>query len=267
MCVGIVAIPADGSSRPNVGVVVVVGGPQYRAGSHRQFVTLSRTLAASGIPALRFDYRGMGDSAGDRRTFEHVDMDIDAAMNALQRETGVARVVLWGLCDGASAALMHAAADSRVAGIVLINPWARTEKIVAATKVQHYYPQRLLSLEFWRKAVRGDIGIKRSVGELAASVRRALCRDRKIDAASYLERMNDGLARFRGDVLCILSGNDLTAREFEAWSRQSPERRALLMRPVVEIFNLDAADHTFSDAGSRNAVTQKTIEWIRRLAR
>lgn len=266
-CVGVVAVPADATSRPDVGVVVVVGGPQYRAGSHRQFVTLSRTLAAAGIPALRFDYRGMGDSAGDCRTFEHVDADINAAIDALQRETRVARVVLWGLCDGASAALMHAAADSRIAGIVLLNPWARTEQIVAATKVQHYYAQRLLSPEFWRKAVRGDIGIKRSLGELAASVCRAVGGDRKADAASYLERMNDGLARFRGDVLCILSGNDLTAREFEAWSRQTPKRRALLMRPVVEIFHSAAADHTFSDAGSRNAVTQKTIEWIKRLAR
>ncbi|HLB84425.1 MAG TPA: hypothetical protein VJK00_06820, partial [Steroidobacteraceae bacterium] len=28
------------------GVVVVVGGPQYRIGSHRQFVLLARSLAA-----------------------------------------------------------------------------------------------------------------------------------------------------------------------------------------------------------------------------
>ena len=37
------------------GVLVVVGGPQYRVGSHRQFVLLARALAAAGIPVLRFD--------------------------------------------------------------------------------------------------------------------------------------------------------------------------------------------------------------------
>jgi hypothetical protein len=81
----------------------------------------------------------------------------------------------------------------------------------------------------------------------------------------YLQRMHDGLARFRGPVLCVLSGNDLTAREFEAWADQQPQRKALLTRPGVEIYRSDAADHTFSDAPSRDAVTTKTIEWITRL--
>ena len=62
-CIGIVASNADVASRADIGVVIVVGGPQYRVGSHRQFVTLARALAASGVPALRFDYRGMVSSA------------------------------------------------------------------------------------------------------------------------------------------------------------------------------------------------------------
>jgi exosortase A-associated hydrolase 1 len=266
-CIGVLTEPASATLSAAAGVVVIVGGPQYRVGSHRQFVALSRALAAAGIPAFRFDYRGMGDSAGDCRSFEGVDADIDAAVSALQRETGLTRVVLWGLCDGASAALMHASADPRVVGIVVLNPWARSAQIAAATRVQHYYVRRLLSREFWHKALRGGVGIKRSIGELAAAMRGALRGDAQASSASFLDRMNDGLARFRGSVLCILSGNDLTAREFEAWSRQTPQRRALLMRPLVEIFHADTADHTFSETRTSHAVTQKTIEWIMRIAR
>src|ERR1700758_722935 len=70
-------------SRPDVpatrGVLIMVGGPQYRVGSHRQFLLLARHLAAHGVPALRFDYRGMGDSEGGMRTFEHVEDDLRAA--------------------------------------------------------------------------------------------------------------------------------------------------------------------------------------------
>ncbi|HBZ05431.1 MAG TPA: hydrolase 1, exosortase A system-associated, partial [Massilia sp.] len=42
---GIVSLPAAPHPR---GVLIVVGGPQYRAGSHRQFTLLARDLAAAG---------------------------------------------------------------------------------------------------------------------------------------------------------------------------------------------------------------------------
>ena len=54
-------------SRGRSGVLIVVGGPQYRVGSHRQFVLLARFLAGRSIPVLRFDYRGMGDSEGEQQ--------------------------------------------------------------------------------------------------------------------------------------------------------------------------------------------------------
>ena len=93
------------------GVVVIVGGPQYRAGSHRQFVLLSRALGAAGYPVLRFDYRGMGDSTGAQRDFEAVSADIAAAIGALQqRVPAVRQVALWGLCDGASIAKLRCVA-------------------------------------------------------------------------------------------------------------------------------------------------------------
>ena len=36
-------------------VLVVVGGPQTRVGSHRQFVLLARALADNGFACLRFE--------------------------------------------------------------------------------------------------------------------------------------------------------------------------------------------------------------------
>lgn len=45
--VGILAEPVTGEPA-EVGVVIVVGGPQYRAGSHRQFTLLARHFAAHG---------------------------------------------------------------------------------------------------------------------------------------------------------------------------------------------------------------------------
>jgi pimeloyl-ACP methyl ester carboxylesterase len=146
-------------------VVVVVGGPQYRAGSHRQFTLLARALAAAGIPCLRFDLRGMGDSTGPRRGFEHAEADIRAAIDALcGAQPQVRKVVLWGLCDGATACSFYAPSDPRVAGVALFNPWVRTQAGAAAATLRTYYGARVLERQFWRKLLAGRVDVREAAG-------------------------------------------------------------------------------------------------------
>ena len=98
---------------------------------------MARALAAAGYPVLRFDVRGMGDSSGPLHDFLDQTPDVAAAIEALCREAGVQRVMLWGLCDGASAALLylHERPDPRVAGLCLLNPWVRSAQSLARTQV------------------------------------------------------------------------------------------------------------------------------------
>ena len=70
---GLLATPDLGGQN---GVLIVVGGPQYRVGSHRQFLLLSRALATAGYPTSRFDFRGMCDRDGEERNFEEVSEDV-----------------------------------------------------------------------------------------------------------------------------------------------------------------------------------------------
>ena len=140
-----------------LGVLIVVGGPQYRVGSHRQFVHLARALAREGYPTFRFDYRGMGDSEGALRTFEQVEPDIHAAARAFQSACpDLKRLVVFGLCDAASALLMAAERIEGLAGMILVNPWVRRSETLNAAVVRHYYRQRILNSEFggasWRRA-------------------------------------------------------------------------------------------------------------------
>jgi len=145
--IGVLHAGADEAER---GVVIVVGGPQIRAGSHRQFVLLARRWAAAGVPVLRFDCRGKGDSGGEFIDFEHLDDDIAAAVDALvARRPAVREVILWGLCDGASAILMYAHRDPRVAGVAIVNPWVRTEDGIARAYLKHYYARKLVQAAFW----------------------------------------------------------------------------------------------------------------------
>jgi len=176
----------------------------------------------------------------------------------------VSRVVLWGLCDGASAALMYAPKDSRIAGIVAINPWARSCQGEASTRLRHYYLRRLFSRSFWSKLVHGDFNVQESRNDFVDALRRGLGDPMPTDDSNYLRRMQQGWERFQRPVLFILSGNDFTAREFEGWVNGERERRRLFQSLQSEILTIENADHTFSNRVSRDEVAHATVEWLRR---
>jgi uncharacterized protein len=262
-CVGILTQAPAGGTQRNIGVVIVVGGPQTRVGSHRQFVLTARALATAGFPSFRFDYRGMGDSEGEPRSFETIGDDIAAAVNVLQDSTGLTRIVLWGLCDGATAALIYAPDDARIAGIVALNPWARSPAGEASVRLKHYYLRRLLSPAFWRKALSGGLDFRGSAADVAGAIRTQHAPE---TAIHYLKRMHEALMRFARPVLLILSGRDFTAREFEAWVAADAQRIALLDSPLAQRCPVPEADHTFSARAENTLVLQRTVHWIESIA-
>lgn len=268
---GVLTKPVAGTIEASTAVVIAVGGPQYRIGSHRQFVLLARRLAEHGFSTLRFDYRGMGDSGGEMRAFEDVGPDLHAAVDALRRACPAARqVVVWGLCDAASAAMMHAVSHADVAGIVAANPWARSDASLAATQVKHYYAARLMQPEFWAKLMRGGLDWRGSIAALASNLKRSRGLSRQRDAVhadeSFQTRMAMGLAGFRGRVLLIVAGNDLTAKEFLQFSESSAPWRGLLTAARVSRVDVPDADHTFSSRAWRGQVEDATIAWLQGLA-
>lgn len=258
--VGVFALPEQSGPR---GVLIVVGGPQYRAGSHRQFTLLARYLAQRGIASLRFDYRGMGDSSGASRTFEGAEEDIRAAVDRLvERLPAPREVVIWGLCDAASAALIYAQADPRVSGLILVNPWVRTEVGSARAQLRHYYGARLLQASFWQKLAQGEFNPARAARSFSGSLMRSIRRSRNHARKPLPERMEAGLRGFRGRVLLILSGKDLTAQEFNSLVKSSPSWQGLLREPRVTRFEMPGANHTFSRRDWREQVLTWTSAWL-----
>lgn len=280
--VGILHPASAASSR---GVLVVVGGPQYRVGSHRQFLHLARHLAASGVPVMRMDYRGMGDSDGEYLGFEFVGEDIRAAIDAFQGEVpGLAEIVLWGLCDAASAIAFYARTDPRVAGIVLVNPWARTESGEAKAYIRHYFPARLVDRAFWRKLLAGRVDPVAAAGSflrLLATATGGADHDRGAEPADgarhppdhvmpkatedprpLADRMLEGVEGYDGQVLVVVSGRDLTAREFEDAVTGSKRWRRALDGDRIRRHAVGNADHTFSRHAWKTEVASVTAEWL-----
>lgn len=255
----------------NVGLLIIVGGPQYRVGSHRQFLLLARALAQAGFPSLRFDCRGMGDSTGEALGFEAITGDIGAALDAFSDACpSLERIVLWGLCDAASAALLYwdATRDKRVGGMVLLNPWVRSAQTMAQTRVKHYYRQRLLAREFWLGLLAGKVNLLRALLEFLGQLKTVLFKSEGTasQGESFQQRMYRSLSQFSGDIQVILSGNDYTAKEFQLWLEGGGGGGALAQALVARTTHLPAADHTFSRLEWRTVVERLTIEHLNRSA-
>ncbi|HEX7046983.1 MAG TPA: alpha/beta hydrolase [Gammaproteobacteria bacterium] len=138
------AVPSGG--RP--AVIFITAGLLHKPGPFRLYVELSRTLAAMGIPALRFDLSGIGES-GRSRTGESAEQssvtDVREAMDSLAEELGTRRFVLTGLCSGAEVAHRAASQDTRVCAVVAMDGYmVRTP----AYYWWHYLP-RVFSARKW----------------------------------------------------------------------------------------------------------------------
>ena len=248
---GVVCTPRLITRAPTTGVLILVGGPQYRVGSHRQFTLLARFLAEQGYRSLRMDYRGMGDSEGEQRSFEAVSKDIGAGIDALIADASGAmqHVVIWGLCDAAAAALLYCgeSKDDRVSGLCLLNPWVRSNTTQAKTQIKHYYGQRLRQPEFWKKLLSGKVAVT-ALTEVLRTAKQAISSSTEKMSASlapFQSRMAQAWAQFDGPIQLLISGKDLVAQEFLDNCKDSPEWHGLLAQEKVStclLYTSDAAD-------------------------
>jgi hypothetical protein len=104
--------------------VFLNSGFLHRVGPHRLYVRLARELSRSGFHSLRIDLSGKGDSPPrpglNVRQTEAADYgDI---VSGLESRLGRVNIVLAGLCSGADDAIRLTPTDSRIVGLLLLDP-------------------------------------------------------------------------------------------------------------------------------------------------
>ena len=149
------------------GATGVVMAHMYPA-DQRSWWDFAQVLAERGYMALAFDFRGYGESSGDKK-ISLVDLDVEAAVDFL-KELGVSDVFLVGASMGGTASL-KVSAQQEVSGVVSLSAPVEFQGIdVKAERVK--VPVLLI-------ATRGDGSAKRSlelmveegiVGELAETI-------------------------------------------------------------------------------------------------
>ena len=110
------------AAQSGVALVLTNSGVIPRAGPHRMNVHLARCFAKRGIPSVRFDMSGLGDSrraSGRLATLEQWSSDTQSAMDAAQQRFGTREFIMIGFCSGAEVAHVTAMKDERIRAVVL----------------------------------------------------------------------------------------------------------------------------------------------------
>jgi len=238
------------------GLLLVTGGSQTRIGSHRMYERLAKSLAALGYPCLRYDRRGVGDSAGEDPGFRGSGPDLAAAAAAFRREhPGLEQLIGFGLCDGATALALFGR-EAGLDGLILVNPWLVEAEAgePPPAAIRAHYRQRLLSRDGWKKLLSGAVDYRKLLSGL-----------RKISAKQEISPLARdaaaALAASRLRAWAILAEGDGTAIA----ARQELETPTF--KGLIEGTQMVATDsHTFARPGDDAALLAATVRALAALA-
>ena len=252
----LVGVLESGEGGPQSESVVVIPNAGFvsQAGPFRLHVHLSRQLASQGLPCLRFDLSGLGDSAlpttreatGARKL-----ADIDDAIDFALAQTGASRIIIVGLCSGATDA-HESALKSRhqIAAIGLLDPVA--------------YPNRLYHTIEWARKLTSPRRIGRLIRrKLAATgtgqdVAPSAPRIHKPRPAEQFVAELEAITAKGTECLFVYTGGRQYNHKNQLFSILTPRtdrnRIATLFYPQC--------DHTFILDSHRRMVCEAVGDWV-----
>ncbi|MFQ5964633.1 MAG: alpha/beta fold hydrolase [Candidatus Scalinduaceae bacterium] len=258
-----------------VGVIFVNSGLHYRVGPHRIYVKTSRRLNQLGFSSLRLDFPGIGDSEGAIGDIHFDLFDTEDTLNAIDfftQEAQVEKVVLLGICAGARNALMTAAKDIRVDGIISWSLPIITDKQkfseaklsnneaisgVAAKRYLKGWMKKSFSIEAWRRCFSSNSNflIIRSV------LWKLLIEKRGQDDKRYREffKAFETFLFSRRKALFVYGERNIVPKEeFEFKFKEISEGK----RHNCEYHIVPDGNHTFASIEAERNVIEKTAKWL-----
>jgi len=273
--------------RRGIAAVLLPPGVKTRVGPHRLNRKLAQAFLSRGIPVLRTEFFGLGDSGGEipdtrlDQMYRAVQLgsnvdDARAALDWLESRLGMRRFIFGGLCGAALTALLLAREDARLSALFAVGLPARLARPNAAPVAtrgelhSHWsrYVSKLSRPGAWLRllSLKSDY---RLMWRATAERLRSRAKTPPITAAPDL---NPKLAPAMlallqtGRKALILYGEQDPQRwEFEEkflrpWSAPLEPYRAQIEYSVIP-----AANHNLSTAGAVAEANRRTAAWLEEL--
>jgi dienelactone hydrolase len=248
-----VLTPTSLQTRPVVGCLLMSAGLIHRVGPHRINVQAARELARRGIPSLRMDLSGVGDSLPARSTEParvQAVADLQAGLALLESVSGVQRFLVAGICSGAEQTYDLALADPRVRGILMFDGFTFSTVLTGPIgKVRRLLRLRVSAVPArMRQAFSGPKITEASSDWNGGAPARAEFRD-------AMDRLVD-----RGvSVYIIYSGSVLERHSYKAQLRHAFRGARFVNRIRYEY--LPRLDHTLVTKAAQREFVDRTAAW------
>ena len=260
----------------SVGVVLLQANGNAFGGRTRFTLRLAHSLAARGVPVLRLDYEGTGESSGGVANLDSrapAGEDVRAAISAF-RNMGHEHVVLAGYCYGGAAALAGSQDNESVAAVVLMAPPAESRVKRATFVTVGRVARGALQPARWAALRHGSIR-RRYKGLLSMiyyTYKRKLVptkESREWLKPALLEGFVHGLTSLadrRVPTLLLLGEPD---RTYETLQRADDPAVAAVLAPgasSIEVKLLHGGLHGLRDGRIEQAAIDSVTEWVADLA-
>ena len=263
---GVLVEPMD-VPRSGICAVFLNAGGVRRTGPNRIWVDVSRRWALRGIPALRIDLEGVGDSDGDPSSYvgvgryyqPHLLEQLGGFLDEFRGRQPGARFVLVGLCSGGYWTFQAALHQARIAAAVAVNAGALVwdDDLVMRRDARKLH--RLLEPAWWRRIVRGEIRVTR-MREVALAVagrarlpRRHAAEEVRGQPALPASSLDSALDKLReAGTRFVLAFSADEALEIELGEAGILERMRSM--PNVSLVKLPGRDHTVRPIVAQRAV-------------
>jgi pimeloyl-ACP methyl ester carboxylesterase len=252
---GVICAPAG--ELEDLGVVLLTGANYTRTHRNRMWVRAARELAERGIPSIRFDYHGVGDSTGQVIIELEVALDADAnaAADLLKAATGISRLAFASTCFGGRTAM---AVGAHRDDVVSVTAFPLPILVPAAAPTKAPLRRRL------RQRIKGsELGAKLLRNPRVRKARTQVARSREAPTLVVSPRFRTDTALMvkRGAVRFVIGE---TTKELPETRRLIDELRPHLRPEELERIEIEVVPgtdiHRFQTFADQDVVISRTVD-------